>query len=84
MDLLHNARLNSWQYSFISVDLYYFYDKYFTMVQVGNKIRKIRELRNFTQKYMSEANYSKIERDEISITIDRLEKITTVFELNLI
>lgn len=33
---------------------------------------------------MSEANYSKIERDEISITIDRLEKITTVFELNLI
>jgi hypothetical protein len=30
---------------------------------------------------MSLANYSKIERDEISINIDRLEKIAKAFEL---
>ncbi|MBP6323393.1 MAG: helix-turn-helix transcriptional regulator [Chitinophagales bacterium] len=58
------------------------------MQRIGEKIKKIRELRNYTQEYvareleMSLANYSKIERDEIQLTIDRLEKIAVVFQLN--
>jgi transcriptional regulator with XRE-family HTH domain len=58
------------------------------MQRIGEKIKKIRELRNYTQEYvareleMSLANYSKIERDEIQLTIERLEKIAVVFQLN--
>lgn len=53
-------------------------------MKVGNKIKKIRELRNFTQDYMagklsmSISNYSKIERDEIPVTLDRLEEIANI------
>jgi len=56
-------------------------------MKVGNKIKKIRELRNFTQDYMagklnmSISNYSKIERDEIPITLDRLEEISQVLKV---
>ncbi|HNF47955.1 MAG TPA: helix-turn-helix transcriptional regulator [Chitinophagales bacterium] len=57
------------------------------MQHIGDKVKKIRELKNFTQDYvakqlnMSLANYSKIERDEIQLTIDRLEKFATIFQL---
>lgn len=56
-------------------------------MKVGNKIKKIRELRNFTQDYMagklnmSASNYSKMERDEIPITLDRLEEISNVLKV---
>ena len=56
-------------------------------MQIGNKIKKIRELRNFTQKYMadelslSQSAYSKIEMGETEITYTRLEKIAAVFDM---
>jgi transcriptional regulator with XRE-family HTH domain len=58
-------------------------------MQIGNKIKKIRELRNFTQKYLadelslSQSAYSKIEMGETEITYARLEKIAAVFEMKL-
>jgi transcriptional regulator with XRE-family HTH domain len=56
-------------------------------MKVGNKIKKIRELKNYTQEYMANelsmsiSNYSKIERDEISITLDRLDEIATILKM---
>jgi transcriptional regulator with XRE-family HTH domain len=53
-----------------------------TMSGVGNKIKKIRELRNFSQNYIADqlgitqATYSKIENDEIDINISRLNQIS--------
>jgi transcriptional regulator with XRE-family HTH domain len=54
---------------------------------VGEKIRKIRSLRGFTQEYMaqqldmSQNNYSKIELGDIKITTDTLESIAKIFNL---
>lgn len=54
---------------------------------VGNKIKKIRELRNLTQDYMadalqmSQAGYGKIERDETDISLSRLQQIAEVLKV---
>lgn len=59
-------------------------------MRIGYKIRKLRELRNYTQEYvasklrMSTCNYSKLERDEISITLNRLQEISIVLGCTLI
>jgi len=51
------------------------------MKRLGNNIRKIRELNGFTQEKMSSAlgmtqgNYARIEKGEIRISEDRLQKI---------
>jgi transcriptional regulator with XRE-family HTH domain len=56
---------------------------------VGTKIKKLRELRNYTQQYMADqlelsvSGYSKIERDESDLTISRLEKIAEVLDVDL-
>ncbi len=56
-------------------------------VQIGNKIKKIRELKNLNQKYLadelslSQSAYSKIEIGESEITYSRLEKIASVFDM---
>lgn len=48
---------------------------------IGNKIKKLRELRNYTQEHMAEqlgmspTGYGKIERDEVDLTYSRLEQI---------
>ncbi len=58
-------------------------------LNVGNKIKKLRELRNFTQDYMAEAlqmsqaGYGKIERDETDISLSRLQQITEVLKVGL-
>ena len=57
------------------------------MMKVGNKIHKIRELKNITPKDMADrlnmttAGYQKIERDEVSINMDRLLEIAGIFEM---
>lgn len=57
------------------------------MMKVGNKIHKIRELKNITAKDMADrldmttAGYQKIERDEVSINMDRLLEIAGIFEM---
>lgn len=54
---------------------------------VGQKIRKLRELKNLTQEYMadrlemSQSNYSKIETGETDISYGKLEKVAEVLEL---
>jgi transcriptional regulator with XRE-family HTH domain len=52
-----------------------------TMTSLGSKIKKIRELRNFTQEYMAEKlqltqqGYGKLERGDVDIPFKRLEQI---------
>lgn len=54
---------------------------------VGEKIRKIRSLRGFSQDYMaqqldmSQNNYSRIELGDVKITTDTLESIAKIFDL---
>jgi transcriptional regulator with XRE-family HTH domain len=54
---------------------------------IGEKIRKIRSLKGFSQDYMagklamSQNNYSKIEIGEIKISTDMLENIAEIFDL---
>ncbi len=61
-----------------------YFEGKFTTMGAGEKIRKLRELKNYTQAYMSEklnlslSGYGKIERDEIDITLSRLQKIAEI------
>lgn len=54
---------------------------------LGHKLRKLRELRNFTQEKVAEhlglsvAGYSRIERGEVKITLDKLEAISALLGL---
>jgi transcriptional regulator with XRE-family HTH domain len=56
-------------------------------MQIGEKIRKIRSLKGFSQDYvaaklaMSQNNYSKIELGEVKVNTDVLERIAEVFDL---
>jgi transcriptional regulator with XRE-family HTH domain len=58
-------------------------------MSIGNNIKKLRELRNFTQSYISDrlqmslSGYSKIERDETDISVKRLEQIAEILETDL-
>lgn len=58
-------------------------------MKVGEKIKKLRELKNYTQQYMADelelslSGYGKIERDETDISISRLEKIATVLDVDV-
>jgi transcriptional regulator with XRE-family HTH domain len=55
--------------------------------KIGQKIKKIRELRNLTQEHMadklglSQTGYGNIERDETEITVKRLHQIAHVLEI---
>jgi transcriptional regulator with XRE-family HTH domain len=55
---------------------------------LGNKIKKLRELKNLTQSYMAselgitQSTYSKIEIGEIDISFSKLEKISEVLEMS--
>ncbi len=57
------------------------------MTTIGNKIKKVRELRNYTQEYlaqkleMSLTGYGNIERDETDIPYSRLEKIAEALDM---
>jgi transcriptional regulator with XRE-family HTH domain len=52
-----------------------------SMNKLGTKIKRIRELRNFSQEYvaekigMSQSNYARMENNEVAITNEKLEKI---------
>ena len=59
------------------------------MIKVGNKIKKLRELKNFTQEYMATSlnlspnGYGKIERDEVDVTLSRLEEVAKVLDVDI-
>lgn len=56
---------------------------------IGNKIKNIRELRNYTQDHMAEklgitqAGYSKIERGETDVAFSKLEEIASILEVSI-
>ncbi len=58
------------------------------MTKVGNKIKKLRELKNYTQEFMATSlnlspnGYGKIERDEVDVTLTRLDEIAKVLEVD--
>ena len=58
-------------------------------MSIGNHIKKLRELRNYTQTYMrveleiSVSAYSKIERDETEISLKRLEQISEILNVSV-
>lgn len=59
-------------------------------MKVYEKIRKIRELKNFSQENMAEQlqmsvnGYAKIERGEVGLQMDKLEKIADVLGMDVV
>lgn len=59
------------------------------MHKIGLTIKKIRELRNYTQEYMAESlkmsqtGYGKIERGETDITVNKIKQIAKILDVNL-
>mgnify|MGYP003343279076 CR=1 FL=1 len=57
------------------------------MKGIGEKIRKIRNIRGYSQEYMgsrlnmSQNNYSRIELDQINLTLRTLSDIADVLEI---
>ena len=58
-------------------------------MSIGNNIKKLRELKNYTQAHMANelelslGGYGKIERDETDVTLSRLNEIAKVLQTNL-
>lgn len=58
-------------------------------MDIGIKVRKLRELKNFTQEYMahrlnvSQATYSRLEKDDAYLTIAQLQKIAEILEIKV-
>lgn len=56
---------------------------------IGLKIRKIRELKNYSRHYMARqlhisiTTYGKIERGEIDLTLSRLSLLAGIFNISL-
>lgn len=59
-------------------------------MKVHEKVRKIRELKNFSQENMAEQlqmsvnGYEKIERGEVGLQMDKLEKIADVLGMDVV
>lgn len=59
-------------------------------MKIGDRIKKLRELRNFTQEYMAiqlemkQAGYSRIERNEVDIPFSRVEQIAKILNISLL
>jgi len=59
------------------------------MTTLGDKIRDIRMMKGFSQEYVSQqlnlsaSAYAKIERDETDVTINRLQEIAKIFEIDV-
>ena len=60
-----------------------------TGTTIGFKIKKLRELKNYTQEYMAErlsisqSTYARFEKDDSDITISKLNQIADVLEVRL-
>lgn len=58
-------------------------------MKVGNNIRKLRELRNYTQQYMADeleislSGYGKIERNETDVSLGRLSQIAAILGVDV-
>ena len=58
-------------------------------MKLGENIKKLRELKNYTQQYLADelgislSGYGKIERDQTEITMARLLEIAKILEIDL-
>jgi len=58
-------------------------------MEIGTKIKKLRELRDYTQDYMadqlgiSQPTYARIERNDTDVTLSKLEQIAEILEIKL-
>lgn len=58
-------------------------------MQIHEKIKTLRELRNFTREYVAEelgvsvSGYSKIERGEVDLTLSKLEKLAKILNVEI-
>ncbi len=58
-------------------------------MKIGNKIKKIRELKNYTQEYMADrlginqSGYSRLENDTSDITLSQIEKLSEIFNMRV-
>ena len=58
-------------------------------MQIGSKVKKLRELRNFTQSYLADylnitqSTYSRYEKDELHFSEDMLQKLAQVLGLSI-
>jgi len=58
-------------------------------MEVGTNIRKIRELKGFSQEFMSQQlelsqrQFSRIENDETEVSLSKLERIGKILEVSL-
>ena len=58
-------------------------------MNVGEKIKKLRELKNYTQQHMASeldlslSGYGKIERNETDISVSKLEKIAKILDTDI-
>lgn len=58
-------------------------------MEIGTKIRKIREIKGFSQENVAEelgmsvTGYGKIERNEVSLNFDKLAKISEVLKVEI-
>ena len=58
-------------------------------MEIGNKIKKVRELKNYTQEYMAErlgitqSGYSRYEKEDGDLTISQLDKISEIFNMKV-
>lgn len=58
-------------------------------MKIGHKIRTLRELKGFSQEFMSEKlnlsvnSYGRLERGETQLTLNRLEEIAEVLEMGI-
>ncbi|MFH6951048.1 helix-turn-helix domain-containing protein [Flavobacterium sp. FlaQc-51] len=56
---------------------------------IGDKIKSIRELKNYTQEYIADqlgitqAGYSKIEKGKTSLSLEKLQQLALILELPL-
>lgn len=57
---------------------------------IGSKIKMQRELSNYTQEYVadylgiSQASYSRIERNQNKISVEKLELVATLFGVSIV
>jgi transcriptional regulator with XRE-family HTH domain len=57
------------------------------MPAIGNKIKKLRELKGFKQEYMAERlgitqqSYSKLESDKTDVPFSKIEQLAEIFEM---
>lgn len=72
------------------ITLHYLIPKFMnTSEKLGNKLRVLREVNNFTQEYVADAievsasTYSLMEKGQATLSIDRIEKLASLYKMEM-